>query len=457
METLTLNENPLVNAEAEAATLGSMLLDQEAIGVVASILKPTDFYRERDQWLCAAIFELDAANKQADTVAIYDILQRKNQTEGVNISYLSDLSFATPTHINAAHYAGIVKDRATRRAAVAAAAAMAKAAYNLEITTDQLLSEVDQAVGAIIEGSIQDDHTHTMKELAEAEANRIDAASQRLIAGLPATDDIDSGLAIERFFGGWERTRLYILAGRPGMGKSAVGYTLALRMAQRGFNGIAFGLEMSAQQVYRRLLSQTSKITVRNLKGGQVLDDEWLILMESSNQLQSLSLLINDAPSLTVRTLRSIARRQKRILERQGKTLDFILIDYLQLITSDGKHGTRNDEVAAISKALKQLARELDCVVIALSQLSRAVEGRADKRPTLADLRDSGAIEQDADVVDLLYREEYYEEDTDKRNMIEYIRAKSRDEATGSCHLYFRAEFTQVLDLEIQRTELEIP
>ena len=447
----------LVSVQAEAATLGAMLLDAEAIDVVSGILKPGSFYRERDNWIYAAIIELHTAGKPADTVAIYDLLVRDGHGQEVSLSYLSDLAFAVPTHLNAAQYAKTVQDRAFRRAIIAAAQQMVKDAHNLEIDSDSLLNHADQIVSGVSDKAVDDDHTHTLKELTEKEVQRIDEAARRVAQGLPATDDLFTGMLLDKFFGGWERTRLYLLAGRPGMGKSAAAAMLADAFAKNGFSGIYFSLEMSADQLNRRYLSQLSHITVRQLKNAALEDAEWLPLMDAANTLQGRSLKINDAPVLTVSGIRRRAYREKRRLQREGKRLDFLIIDYLQLITPEGSRGNRNEEIGAISRGLKLLARELGCVLVALSQLSRAVEGRADKRPTLADLRDSGALEQDADVVDLLYREEYYEPETDKKRILDWIRAKSRDDSTGTCNLYFDAEFTRIADLELQRVDLEIP
>ena len=453
---LQAEHNPLFNVEAEAASLGSMLISpDDAIPVVSAILNATDYHLDRNQWIYEALLALDARKEPITTISIFDELERRGKMREMDPSYLMDLMNAVPTHVYAQRYALVVKDRSNRRAAVALAGELAKAAYDLERPIEQTLAEAEAGFTKLTESNVTEEHTHTMGELVTREVQRIDEAGQRIAAGLPATDDLYSGWNIDRFFGGWEKTRFYILAGRPGMGKSAAGFGLALEFAKRGYAGIAFSCEMTADQITRRYLAQRTALPVNHLKGGDLDEGEWLVLLEGSNALQTLPIKINDTPSMTLRTIRTNARRENRRLQREGKKLDWIVIDYIQLVTAEGKFANRNEEVAYISRSLKQLGRELSCVIIGLAQLSRAVEGRADKRPTLADLRESGALEQDADVVDFLYREDYYDPETDRANILDWIRAKSRDGATGTTSLYFRPDLTQVRDLEIQRTELE--
>lgn len=448
-------QNPLYSEEAERSVLGAMLISDEAIPLVTRVLTAADFYKERHQWLFEILVDLDNRKEPITTVKIIDSLEAKGKLEEFGIGYLMDLANAVQSHVYAESYALIVKDRSNRRAAVALAGELAKAAYDLDVPIEQTLATTESALTQLAERNVTEEHTHSMAELVSAEVARIDEAGQRIAAGLPANDDLHIDWMLDRVYGGWEKTRLYILAGRPGMGKSAAGFGLALEFALRGYAGIAFSCEMTADQVTRRFLSQRTAMPVNHLKDGDLDEGEWLVLMEGANKLQDLQIKINDAPSMTLRTIRTNARREKRRLERNGQKLRWILIDYIQLVTAEGKFANRNEEVAYISRSLKQLGRELGCVVIALAQLSRAVEGRADKRPTLADLRESGALEQDADVVDFLYREDYYDPETDKQNILDWIRAKSRDGATGTVSLYFRKELTQVRDLEIQRTNLE--
>ena len=440
---------PLVNPEAEAATLGSMLIDDDAISIVSGILKSGDFYRERDNWIFAAILELDAVGQGIDFVSLTDLLQRKGQLEQIGISYVAGLSSATPTHIHAAHYATIVKNNSLRRRVAAAAQEMVKLAYDTESDIESILSKADSLVSGVIDSSVVDEHTHTLADLSMAEIERIDLAAQRRAAGLPVTDDVYSGLDIDKILAGWERSRLYTIGGRPGMGKSALGFQIAYDMAKRGYRVVAFSAEMSAAQVQRRLLSQATAIPVEKLKQADLDDGEWLILMEATNALNQLPLKINDAPTISPRLIRSICRREKRV----HGALDCIVIDYMQLLIGDVKSENKQIEIANISRSLKQIARELSCPVIVLAQLNRGVEGRAEKRPTLADLRDSGAIEQDSDVVMFCYRDEYYDPDTISKNILEVIVAKNRDGKTGTTNQYFDAELTRVRNVE--RRELE--
>lgn len=440
---------PLVNPEAEAATLGSMLIDDDAINIVSGILKVGDFYRERDNWIYGAILELDAANLSIDFVSLTDILTRNDQLDQIGIGYIAGLANATPTHVHAAHYANIVKKNSLRRKIAAAAQEMVKFAYDIEMDVEDVLSKVDSLITGVIDASVVDEHTHTLADLSVAEIERIDLAAQRRAAGLPVTDDVYSGLDIDKMLSGWERTRLYTIGGRPGMGKSAFGFQIAYDMAKRGYRVVAFSAEMSAAQVQRRLLSQSTGISVDKLKQADLDDGEWLILMEATNELNQLPLKINDAPTISPRLIRSICRREKRV----HGALDCVLIDYMQLLVGDAKSENKQIEISNISRALKQLARELNCPVIVLSQLNRGVEGRTEKRPTLSDLRDSGAVEQDSDVVMFVYRDEYYDPDTISKNIIEVITAKNRDGKTGTTNQYFDAELTRVRNVE--RRELE--
>jgi replicative DNA helicase len=255
--------------------------------------------------------------------------------------------------------------------------------------------------------------------------------------------------------GGLQKSDLLILAARPGMGKSSLALSIALNASRHNNARVAiFSLEMSNEQLVERLLSMETAINSHRLRMGDIHEDEWPILLEAANMLGTAPIFIDDTPGATVSDLRTKARR---LYAEHG--LDMIIIDYMQLMTGssggNGRNENRQQEISYISRSLKSLARELNVPVIALSQLSRAVEARSDKKPLLSDLRESGSIEQDADVVLFIYREDYYEEDSEKQNIAEIIIAKHRHGSTGNVSLYFRKELTQFRDLEIQRTELE--
>lgn len=438
------------NVDAERAVLGALLIDQEVILKVGEILKSEDFYRERHGWLYDAIMMLASRGDPLDTVTLCDELERRGQLDELGgPAYIVDLLNATPTAIYAEHYARIVERAAGERRLIAAANQIAELAYNEEDELPQKLDKAEQMIFAVHQGRDHRSMRAVSDVLQEYVAHISELASDpdRAI-GLPTGFTM-----LDRMLGGLHPSDLIVLAARPGMGKSSLALSVAANAAKQHQARVAiFSLEMSSEQMVGRLLSMETAIDSHRLRMGALEDEEWTMIMEASNLLSARSIFIDDTPAVSSTDIRTKARR---LYAERG--LDMIIIDYLQLMTGPSfgrSNDNRQQEISLITRSLKALARELNVPVIALSQLSRAVEGRADKRPMLSDLRESGAIEQDSDIVLFIYRDDYYNEDSDKQNIADVIVAKHRHGCTGTVSLYFRKELTQFRDLDIQRTDL---
>ncbi len=440
------------NLEAERAVLGSLMIDPDAIIKVANFLRPEDFFRERHSWLYEAMLALNEKREPLDFVTIVDELERRNQLEEIGgPAYLTDLISTTPTAMYVDHYARIVERAALLRRLISAAGKIAELAYDESQDVDEVMDRAEQIVFGVSESRIHRD-LMPIRAIMSNVVERIDflARNQDTLMGVPTGFTM-----LDRMLGGLQKSDLIILAGRPGMGKTSFGLSIAQNAAKSyGARAAVFSLEMSNEQLVQRLLSMEAGIDSHRLRMGAIQEEEWPILLEAANMLAGTSIFIDDTPAVSVTEIRTKARR---LYAEHG--LDMILIDYMQLMTGqaggNGRNENRQQEISYISRSLKSLARELNVPVIALSQLSRAVEARSDKRPMLSDLRESGSIEQDADVVLFIYREDYYIEDTDRQNIADVLVAKHRHGSTGTISLYFRKELTQFRDLEIQRTELE--
>lgn len=438
------------NPEAEQAVLGSLLIDPDAVLSVAPFLKAEDFYQEKNGWIYQAILDLHERREPADLVTLADELERRHQLAEVGGSaYVLDLINAVPTSIHVEYYAHIVERMSVLRSLIRAASQIAQLAY--EETTEDIQEVVDRAE-QIIFGVAEN---RTRRDLLPVRAimgdvvDRIDFLYRHRgeILGVPAGFKL-----IDRILGGFQKSDLIILAARPGVGKTSLALSMAQNAARRYGQRVAiFSLEMSKEQLVQRLLAAETGIDSQRLRLGDIHgEEEWHKLMEAANALSEALIYIDDTPALSAMELRTKARR---LHAEYG--LDMIVVDYLQLMQGDRRSENRVQEISYISRALKGLARELNVPVLALSQLSRAVEGRQDKRPILSDLRESGSIEQDADVVMFIYREEMYVEDTERQNIADVIVAKHRNGPTGTVSLYFRKELTQFRDLELRREELE--
>ncbi|MEX1019868.1 MAG: replicative DNA helicase [Litorilinea sp.] len=436
--------------EAERAVLGALMIDPDAIIKVANFLRASDFYRERHAWIYDAMSTLNERHEPLDFVTLVEELERRDQLEEIGgPAYISELISGTPTAMYVDYYARIVERTAILRRLIAAAGNIAELAYDESHDVDDVVDRAEQIIFGISESRIHRDLVPIRAIMTDV-VDHIDFLTRNkgTLMGVPT-----GFVMMDKLLGGFQKSDLIILAGRPGMGKTSFELTLAMNAAMRYQSRVAiFSLEMSNEQLVQRLLSMETGIDSHRLRLGDIHDDEWPILMEGANMLSGTPIFIDDTPAASVNDVRTKARR---LYAEHG--LDLILIDYMQLMSgnSSGRNDNRQQEISYISRSLKSLARELNVPVIAASQLSRAVESRADKRPMLSDLRESGSIEQDADVVLFIYREDYYIEDTDRQNIADIIVAKHRHGSTGTVSLFFRKELTQFRDLEIQRTELD--
>lgn len=439
------------NPEAEQAVLGSLLIDPDAIIRVAPLLQPEDFYQEKNAWIYQAILDLHERREPADVLTVCDELERRKQLAEVGGSaYVLDLVNAVPSPIYVEHYAHIVERTSVLRKLIRAASQIAQLAYDETAQdVDEVVDRAEQLIFGVAERRVRRDLLPVRTIMGEV-VDRIDYLyrHQGEVLGVPTGFKL-----LDRLLGGLQKSDLIILAARPGVGKTSLALSIAQNAARKYGQRVAiFSLEMSNEQLVQRMLAAETGIDSQRLRLGDIQgEDEWHKLMEAAGALSETMIFIDDTPALSAIELRTKARR---LHAEYG--IDLVVVDYLQLMTAGpGRIENRVQEISYISRALKGLARELNVPVLALSQLSRAVESRHDKRPILSDLRESGSIEQDADVVMFIYREEMYVEDTERQNIADVIVAKHRNGPTGTVSLYFRKELTQFHDLELRREEFE--
>lgn len=434
------------NIDAEQALLGSILIDSEALIDVALHINPADFYRERHQWIFQSMLTLQNTETPLDLITISDELDRLDQLEDLGgISYLTDLLEATPTAINAVHYAEIVKRAAFSRRFISASGKMVEAAYN---------GQMDEASMLALAYSLIDDTASKQvggfKRAGEIVGDVVDTIEARAAGDTSHMIPTSFG-ALDSLIGGLHAGDFAIIAGRPGMGKSAFALEIAQRAAK--WLGKTIGIvsmEMPADQIVQRMISMEGRINGSDLRNGDIKSDaEWEIITTVAGEIEKLEIYIDDTVAGGIQSLRTKAIRQHR------KTpLDLLIIDYVQLMDGTGKEN-RQQDVSEISRGCKKLAMELKIPVIGLCQLNRNLESRADKRPIMSDLRESGSLEQDADAILFIYREDYYDEDTERQGLADIIVAKARHGSTGAATLGFQGEYTLFSDVEIVRTPLE--
>lgn len=443
-----LDKTAPANPEAEEAVLGSLLIDPDAVLKVASFLEAEDFYRERNGWIYRAILDLHERREPADFVTLCDELERNNILQEVGgAAYITQLINNVPSAAYVEHYGHIVERTATLRRLIDAAGQIAGLAYEEAQEVDEVVDRAEQIIFNVAERRIRRDLVavgHVMHDVVD----RIDYLHrhQGQILGVP------SGFTqLDRLLGGFQKSDLIILAARPAVGKTSLALNFALNAARKYRKVVAyFSLEMSSEQLVLRLLSTETGIDQQRLRKGEIEDRDWDMIMAAAGELSSTMLYIDDTPALSALELRTKARR---LQAEHG--LDLIVVDYLQLMRGDTRSENRVQEISYISRALKGLARELEAPVIALSQLSRAIEARTDHKPMLSDLRESGAIEQDSDIVMFIYREDMVKENSDRKNIADVIVAKHRNGPTDTIPLYFRKELTKFENLEMVRESLE--
>ncbi len=435
------------NVEAEEAVLGSLLIDPEALYRVSPFLKGEDFYVQKNAWVYEAVLAIHERREPVDFVTLCDELERRGQLEEIGgAAHITSLINAVPSAIHAEAYGHIVEQAAIRRRLISAASQIAQLAYQEVEDVDQVVDQAEQALFSVSQRRITRDLT-PIQELIRRYYDRIEYlhAHQGEPLGVP-TGYID----IDRLLGGLQRSDFVIIAARPSVGKTSLCLSIARNAARHGQHVAIFSLEMSGEQIVQRLVSAETGIDTQRLRLGDLRDDEWPLFVQATGKLADLPVFIDDTPSISALQLRTKARR---LHSEHG--LDLIIVDYLQLMTGDVRSENRVQEVSYISRSLKAIARELDLPVVAASQLSRAVEQRTDKRPVLADLRESGSLEQDADVVMFIYRDELYHPDTEKQHIADIIVAKHRNGPTGTVQLFFRNRLAQFLDAETRQQPVD--
>lgn len=435
---------PPQNLEAEESVLGALLLEKNAILKVAPVLLPDDFYRDHHGIIFTAMLSLFEKRVPIDLVTVAEELERTNQLEAIGgPETLASIVAKVPSAAHVAHYADIVKEKAVLRRLITAGNKIIQIGFDQAEEASQALDQAEQVLFGVSQ-KFFDKNFIPISELLAESFERIDLLHKNkgTIRGLPTGyKDLDNLLA------GLQKSDLIILAARPGMGKTALALNIAQNAAVDGKKAVAlFSLEMSKEQLVDRLLCSQSGIDSWRLRTGNLNEDDFSKLNYGMGVLSEAKIFIDDSPLATVTEIKAKARRLQM---EQG--LDMVVIDYLQLM--QGSHfnsgeANRVQEISEISRGLKGLARELDLPVLALSQLSRAVEQRHPKIPQLSDLRDSGSIEQDADVVMFLYREDYYEKETEKQNIAELLIRKHRNGPTGDISLFFQPEQTRYFDID---------
>ncbi len=432
---------PPYNLEAEQALLGSMMLDLEAVNIASEILQPEDFYRESHRVIFLALLDLEVRGEPIDMITLTEELRQQNNLEKVGgVSYVATLANIVPSAANARYYANIIEEKAILRRLIQFANNIASRCYEDSEETHELLDSAERAILEIA-GNRSTGGLVPVKEVIGDTLEKIEylAGKKGRITGVPSffTD-------LDNMTSGWQPSDLIIVAARPSMGKTSLCLNIAQNAAIRGKIPVAiFSLEMSKEQLVQRLMSSEAMIDQHKLRTGRLLDEEWVRLTRAVQPLSTAKLFIDDTPAISILELRARARRLKA-----EKGLGLIVIDYLQLMQVGGRIESRQQEISEISRSLKALARELNVPVIALSQLSRAVEQTAEKKPSLSHLRESGALEQDADLVMFIYRDDYYNPESEKPGIAELIIAKHRNGPTGSVELGFIKEFTKFVNLD---------
>jgi len=441
---MTLVEKSVpANVEAERAVLGALLIDSEAVGEIASFLKPEDFYRDRHRAIYRARLDLYDRREPGDFITLVDELARRGQLDAVGgASYLTELTVDVPTATHVEYYARIVERCALMRRLIGAAGQIAEVGYENPSDVDDALDRSEQYLFQVSQRRVSQDFT-SLREALRSYFDTIEYLHQHKgeVVGIPSGfHDLD------QMTGGLHASDLLIIAGRPGVGKTGFALSIVRNAATR-FNAASaiFSLEMSTEQLVQRLLCMEAAVDSQRIRTGFIDEFEWRRISEAFGVLSDAPIFIDDSASISTSELRMKARRLKA-----EHDLKLIVVDYLQLMQGRGLEN-RVQEVSEISRSLKALARELDVPVIALSQLSRAVESRQDHRPVLSDLRESGSIEQDADIVMFIHREELYNPNTDRKNIADVILAKHRNGPVGQVPVRFFPAQTRFADLEVYR------
>ena len=429
------------SVEAEQSVIGSMIMDREAIVVASEIITGDDFYSKQYGVLFDTMVELNNEGKPVDVVTLQDKLKEKEVPPEVSsLEFIVELVNAVPTSANIKYYANIVAEKATLRKLIKLNEEIANTCYMGKESLEYILEDTEKRVFDLVQRRNTGEFV-PIREVVMNAMDKIEKASRNngVVTGIP-TGFID----LDYRTAGMQPSDLVLIAARPSMGKTAFVLNIAQHVAFKQNQTVAiFSLEMSKEQLVNRLFALESQVDSQNIRTGQLNDTEWEKLIETAGVIGKSNLIIDDTPGISIAELRSKCRKYK--LEHN---LSMIIIDYLQLMSGSGKSDSRQQEISDISRSLKAVARELSVPVLALSQLSRAVEQRPDHRPMLSDLRESGAIEQDADVVMFIYRDDYYNHDTDKKDIAEIIIAKQRNGPIGTIELAWIPKYTKFANLQ---------
>ncbi len=432
--------------EAEQSVIGSMIMDKEAIVVASEIVTADDFYSQQYAVLFESMVEMYNEGQPVDLITLQAKLKEKGVPAQVSsLDYVRELLANVPTSANIRYYANIVMEKAVERRLIKITEGIANDCYNGTEPLETILAETEKQVFGLLQNRSGGEYV-PIKQVVLNALSKIALASKQAgaVTGIPTGFiDLDTRTA------GLQPSDLILLAARPSMGKTAIVLNIAQHIAiNQGLATAIFSLEMSKEQLVNRFLSAESRIDAQLIRNGNLSPEEWTRLVEGAGVIGESKLIIDDTPGITINELRSKCRKYKL-----DHDLKIVIIDYLQLMSGNGKTESRQQEISEISRALKALARELNVPIIALSQLSRQVEQRPDHRPMLSDLRESGAIEQDADVVMFLYRDEYYNKDSPDKGTAELIVAKQRNGPTGTVRLAWIAENTRFANLQQDYTQ----
>ncbi|MEJ8777105.1 replicative DNA helicase [Pseudogracilibacillus sp. ICA-222130] len=442
---------PPHNIEAEQAVIGAVFLEAEAFSTAAERLTSKDFFRASHQVIFQAMYELFEKGEPIDLVSVTILLTNKGEIDVAGGAvYLTEIAESVPTAANIDYYARIVEEKALLRRLIKTATDIVTESFDKEDSVEAVLDTAEKSILEVANKK----NTGAFKPIKDVLINVYENIEQ-----LHHQEDEVTGIPtgfkdLDRMTAGFQRNDLIIVAARPSVGKTAFALNIAQNVAVRANENVAiFSLEMGAEQLVQRMLCAEGNIDSQRLRTGKLEQEDWGKLTMAMGSLSHAGIYIDDTPGVRVTDIRSKCRRLK-----QEHGLGMIIIDYLQLIQgSEGSQENRQQEVSEISRSLKGLARELEVPLIALSQLSRGVESRQDKRPMMSDLRESGSIEQDADIVGFLYRDDYYDKESEQQNIIEIILAKQRNGPTGTVELAFVKEYNKFVDLDRRYDESSVP
>lgn len=439
---------PPQNLDAEMSILGAVLIDEEVLADISDTLRDHDFYDKRHALIFAAMMRLYEHHRPVDLLTLSEELNKKSELEIVGGSaYLTELTNYVPTAAHSAAYADLVRTKAVRRRLIKASSDIAELGYDEDTNVQELLERAESELFSVSDTSLKQDLVSLEQILTESfdrieELHRDGGKMRGIKTGWRDLDNLTAGL---------QRSDLIILAARPAMGKTTLVTNLAYSIASKEKQSVLmFSLEMSKEQLVDRMLADAAAVDAWNIRTGNLSEDDFERISTAMGEMAEAPIYIDDTPGLTVLEMRTKARRQAHI-----QPLGLIIVDYLQLMSGSSSRGSDNrvQEVSEISRGLKLIARELNVPVIALSQLSRSVESRNPQIPQLSDLRESGSIEQDADIVAFVYREDYYNPETDRQHITDLILAKHRNGPTGKVELYFHPERLRFMSLDKKRDD----